>query len=206
MSTMVHHASHILPPLPHFSLSTIAPSNSFSATMSESSTRLSDLSSRQTMHRGFHPFRPDLTSGAVGDQYSRAVLELLPLGPLSDNPGYIPILPRTRSASELFEKRCETCNAAHDGSFGAGRFCSSRCARTVGGLAHRKKRMLERGTKARHAAESRANAKKVRAISKIRSDCSLQDRIVFPNSIVETLPSMSARSIMDIGALLNPTD
>lgn len=68
---------------------------------------------------------------------------------LGDHAGYIPILPRTAAASALYKKRCETCATTHDGSFGAGRFCSSRCARTVGGLAHRKKRMMERDAKQR---------------------------------------------------------
>lgn len=71
------------------------------------------------------------------------------LAPVSDseyyNPGFIRILPRTVSLSNRYRKDCETCGAEHDGTFGAGRFCSSRCARTVGGLAHRKKRLAERG-------------------------------------------------------------
>lgn len=41
--------------------------------------------------------------------------------------------------------QCEICTKEHDGTFGAGRFCSSRCARTVGGIAHKKKRLRERG-------------------------------------------------------------
>lgn len=67
----------------------------------------------------------------------------------SEAPGYIHILPRTVSPSAQYKKRCETCGTEHDGSFGAGRFCSSRCARTVGGLAHRKKRMQERDARQR---------------------------------------------------------
>lgn len=73
----------------------------------------------------------------------------------TDHSGYIRILPRTTASSSLYKKRCETCTATHDGSFGAGRFCSSRCARTVGGLAHRKKRMMERDAKQRSAIEGR---------------------------------------------------
>jgi hypothetical protein len=46
--------------------------------------------------------------------------------------------------SARYRKACETCGASHDGTFGAGRFCTSRCARTVGGLAHRRKRLAER--------------------------------------------------------------
>ncbi|CAN8069200.1 unnamed protein product [Agarophyton chilense] len=74
---------------------------------------------------------------------------------------YIPILPRTSSHAH-FNKRCETCSASHDGSFGAGRFCSSRCARTVGGLAHRKKRLMERECKQRHAVQKRLTNKRLR--------------------------------------------
>lgn len=58
--------------------------------------------------------------------------------------GLIRILPR-RGAGMRFQRPCETCATPHDGTFGAGRFCSSRCARTVGGLAHRRKRLAERG-------------------------------------------------------------
>lgn len=68
----------------------------------------------------------------------------------SDPQGYIPILPRTISPSAHYKKRCETCATEHDGSFGAGRFCSSRCARTVGGLAHRRKRMQERDARQKY--------------------------------------------------------
>jgi hypothetical protein len=57
---------------------------------------------------------------------------------------FAPILPRSAPSSLQYRKACETCGCAHDGSFGAGRFCSSRCARTVGGLAHRRKRLAER--------------------------------------------------------------
>lgn len=56
----------------------------------------------------------------------------------------IPILPRTANAARPGSKRCEMCGIGHDATFGAGRFCSSKCARTVGGLAHRRKRALER--------------------------------------------------------------
>jgi hypothetical protein len=87
---------------------------------------------------------------AVGVASAHAVNEMLLPPPQSAvhhdsayNPAYIRILPRTSSLS-VFRKSCETCGVEHDGSFGAGRFCSSRCARTVGGLAHRKKRLAER--------------------------------------------------------------
>lgn len=53
------------------------------------------------------------------------------------------ILPRAQAAP-MYQKKCEMCARPHSGTFGAGRFCSSRCARTVGGLAHRKKRQMER--------------------------------------------------------------
>ncbi|KAK4523628.1 hypothetical protein GAYE_PCTG70G1524 [Galdieria yellowstonensis] len=38
-------------------------------------------------------------------------------------------------------KPCETCGKMHNGSFASGRFCSSKCARTVGGIARKKQRM-----------------------------------------------------------------
>jgi len=57
-------------------------------------------------------------------------------------------------STPLLCRKCETCQKEHDGSFGAGRFCSSRCARTVGGLAHRKKRALERRIKEKQQEES----------------------------------------------------
>lgn len=34
---------------------------------------------------------------------------------------------------------CEICKRLHDGSYATGRHCSSTCARTVGGLAHKKR-------------------------------------------------------------------
>lgn len=46
------------------------------------------------------------------------------------------------------------CGKAHDATFGAGRFCSSKCARTVGGLAHRRKRALERAAQQLPSAQS----------------------------------------------------
>lgn len=51
------------------------------------------------------------------------------------------ILPRADGVTFEYVKRCESCPELHDGSYGSGRFCSSRCARRVGGLA--KKRMWD---------------------------------------------------------------
>lgn len=208
---MIRHSAELLLSLTHFPLSSLPPSlpasGSLSASISESSTRISDLSSVQTVPKRYPPFQSDLTHGTVGDQFPRSVAELLPQGPFSDHPGYIPILPRTSTASGLFEKRCETCNATHDGSFGAGRFCSSRCARTVGGLAHRKKRMLERGMKARTAAENRAKAKMAHVIARDVCDFSSAREnfnFVTAKSNAESCTTGSPRSVMRIGALLNP--
>lgn len=89
-----------------------------------------------------------ITSSCANPSMSVASPVLEPLQ-FPDAQGYIPILPRTVSPSAQYKKRCETCSTEHDGSFGAGRFCSSRCARTVGGLAHRKKRMQERDARQR---------------------------------------------------------
>jgi hypothetical protein len=87
----------------------------------------------------------DAGSGIPAEQVLPSSSSLSSSSPLDPayNPAYIRILPRTSSLS-AFRKSCETCGVEHDGSFGAGRFCSSRCARTVGGLAHRKKRLAER--------------------------------------------------------------
>ncbi len=51
------------------------------------------------------------------------------------------ILPRGDDVHFEYVKRCESCPRLHDGNYGSGRFCSSRCARRVGGLA--KKRMWD---------------------------------------------------------------
>lgn len=209
MLNMVHHTPHVLPSLPHYSLPSLSANIPFSASMSESSTRLSNFSSKHIMHKPLPFFRTDFSSRSHGDYCSRTSSEMLPFGPLSEQPGYIPILPRTSSASEMFEKICETCNASHDGSFGAGRFCSSRCARTVGGLAHRKKRLLERGARARLAAETRAKAKGYHGIVKTQRECSpLNDRMLISSSSAVTgiTPSPPPRSMMNIGSLLNPSN
>lgn len=92
--------------------------------------------------------------------------------------GYIRILPRTAAAASSYKKRCETCETTHDGSFGAGRFCSSRCARTVGGLAHRKKRLMERDAKQRVAAEHRAKIRKRRTCGFDRETSLSDDAVV----------------------------
>lgn len=51
------------------------------------------------------------------------------------------ILPRANEVQIEYVKRCESCPRLHHGQYGSGRFCSSRCARRVGGLA--KKRMWD---------------------------------------------------------------
>lgn len=40
-------------------------------------------------------------------------------------------------------KICESCQRSHPGDYGSGRFCSSRCARLVGGIAIKRKRDME---------------------------------------------------------------
>lgn len=74
----------------------------------------------------------------------------------SETHPFISILPRRIAQSPSYLKQCETCGIDHDGSFGAGRFCSSRCARTVGGLAHRRKRLQERNARQRQYFSSSA--------------------------------------------------
>lgn len=50
------------------------------------------------------------------------------------------------SKAMRWEKFCEICGVGHDGTYGSGRFCTSRCARTMGGLA----RMKKKGSVAEH--------------------------------------------------------
>jgi len=45
-----------------------------------------------------------------------------------------PILPRGQVPRIL----CEICSRPHDGRYGSGRFCSTRCSRKVGGHAYKK--------------------------------------------------------------------
>eukprot|EP00871_Galdieria_phlegrea_P003417 jgi/Galph1/4076/GphlegSOOS_G2742.1 len=47
----------------------------------------------------------------------------------------------TSSPYVILLKPCETCGELHNGTFASGRFCSSKCARTVGGLARKKQRL-----------------------------------------------------------------
>mmetsp|Transcript_9880 Transcript_9880/g.20765 ORF Transcript_9880/g.20765 Transcript_9880/m.20765 type:complete len:179 (+) Transcript_9880:159-695(+) len=46
----------------------------------------------------------------------------------------------TTGASLSQMKSCEQCGGPHDGSYASGRFCSPRCARTVGGIATKRRR------------------------------------------------------------------
>lgn len=185
-----------LPPLPPFSLT--AP------TISECSSGISDLSAAPQQPAPPPPppyasvYAADAPVCALSDlPYSAPTDALGPL--LSERPGYIRILPRTSAAAGMYKKRCETCSRSHDGSFGAGRFCSSRCARTVGGLAHRKKRMLERGAKARHARENPLKTKKGR----VGKFSSLEAQVpVEVNSHLYTSPH--GDGVMSIRSLLNP--
>lgn len=48
-------------------------------------------------------------------------------------------------------RNCEICGKEHDGSFGRGRFCSSGCARRVGGMA-RTRKLQEKNDANRRAA------------------------------------------------------
>ena len=205
-----------LPSLPRLSL---APLNSSSpplsrvtsATISESSTGVSDMSTGRANTSVtapvFQPYRTELPPCAIPEPCytSSGDLYCLP------DTGFVPIRPRTNAAGSIYKKRCETCLTTHDGSFGAGRFCSSRCARTVGGLAHRKKRMLERESKQKAVRENGLRAKKLR-----RSYSSLEDIASHDTAPVVTVTKLSSppttinfdrtspKSIMRISALLNP--
>lgn len=92
------------------------------------------------LHRGrqINPHRLSSLSSSL----PYASLELLTMSPGLHAP--VPILPRAGLAARPGSRACELCGRPHDATFGAGRFCSSRCARTVGGLAHRRKREAER--------------------------------------------------------------
>lgn len=94
---------------------------------------------------------PARVSKLSGITYNRVVLSEIStkinLGERSEGDPYPYSLSGHAQIADPHAKMCETCSGVHDGSFGAGRFCSSRCARTVGGLAHRRKRLLERKAK-----------------------------------------------------------
>lgn len=55
---------------------------------------------------------------------------------------------------QSYKKFCELCGVDHDGSYATGRFCSSRCARLVGGLAHRRRRLIDREMKQRNISKN----------------------------------------------------
>lgn len=110
----------------------------------EEYNRPSMIASMEKLSHGPPPLPAVSHLQATQSHSAAAPLSSIPDGEYY-NPGFIRILPRTASLPNRFRKACETCGAEHDGTFGAGRFCSSRCARTVGGLAHRKKRLAERG-------------------------------------------------------------
>lgn len=99
----------------------------------------------------------------------------------------VPIAPRA-GPGEVWDgvRRCELCKRAHDAKFGAGRFCSSKCARTVGGLAHRRKRALEREASARRAAAKRGLKHSPK-----------------PPSASKVTPSAGSNGPMSIASLLN---
>ncbi len=48
---------------------------------------------------------------------------------------YVKIQPR---GGELPRPSCEACKKKHNGTYGSGRFCSSSCARSVGGRTHQR--------------------------------------------------------------------
>lgn len=58
----------------------------------------------------------------------------------TERPGYIRILPKTDAEQGgKDQKKCKNCLKAHDGKFGAGRFCSLSCAKSAGAFALSKK-------------------------------------------------------------------
>jgi len=68
---------------------------------------------------------------------------------VGDDAKFVNIQPRVGEFVYSTLRTCEseTCDKTHDGSFGKGRFCSSACARRVGGIA-RTRKMQERNEKA----------------------------------------------------------
>lgn len=70
------------------------------------------------------------------------------------------ILPRANDVDFEYVKRCESCPRLHDGQYGSGRFCSSRCARRVGGLAKKRMWDLTHGVSA-NVSEKRARESEI---------------------------------------------
>jgi len=57
---------------------------------------------------------------------------------MNSNTNFVRIAPR----GHLPQTKCEICRRSHDASYGSGRFCSSKCARTMGGNATKRNRQL----------------------------------------------------------------
>lgn len=51
------------------------------------------------------------------------------------NSNFVKIQPR---GGELPRPSCEACHRKHNGTYGSGRFCSSSCARSIGGRTHQR--------------------------------------------------------------------
>lgn len=112
---------------------------------------------------------------------------------------FIRILPRAGAPPTVQERRCETCNKRHDGTFGAGRFCSSRCARTVGGLAHRRKRAQERSMR-RHSISRAGQLSHFSASLKAKTS-----GVSYPSRSSSSMKRPSTHKRVMISMLLNPS-
>lgn len=67
------------------------------------------------------------------------------------NTNYVKIQPR---GGELPRPSCEACKKKHNGTYGSGRFCSSSCARSVGGRTHQRNNEAARVKKTKSTAKS----------------------------------------------------
>lgn len=114
----------------------------------------------------------------------------------------VPILPRAGLAARPGARSCELCGRGHDATFGAGRFCSSRCARTVGGLAHRRKREAERRAAAA-ACAAYASVSPPR-VSSTSSSMATTAWTLPPLRRAPVLKKIPAPERMRIASLLNP--
>lgn len=73
----------------------------------------------------------------------------LPTTMNNSNTSFVRIAPR----GNLPQFKCEVCRRSHDASYGSGRFCSSKCARAMGGKATKRNRLM------REAAEKQKSQK-----------------------------------------------
>lgn len=125
---------------------------------------------------------------AVGDSSVRMVSgpkEVAAITNKGDRVKHLPAIPMPPCKNETakkgtgktkdgkFKKFCEICTVGHNGTYGSGRFCSSRCARTMGGLARITKKVAAKQSKegciSKKPKKSNENKKEQRKQPKNRS-------------------------------------